>query len=651
MSDIYLLPGQIDALKIKKRQHPSEWTENNFILTRSYASQGKIKLFPWQIEPINSIEKYDRIIFISPTQTGKSLLTECIFGWMIDQNPMNVMIVYSKGDVVKDVFDERLKPMILEIPTLRQYWDNDYDNLTKRRIKLKHMVARVAAAGVRSDIGSWNAGTIIGDEVAKWPRKQFDAVKLLSGRKHASRMIGREVKELYCTSPIDEQDRSYSLSHAPGSIFLQPHFKCPHCGLYQVLSDYNIREKPNPKGERDHNPERIRAESAAFYDCVHCKKVITEEARVQMSGSVIWAAINTKTGETCEKITPKGEILGRKESKTVIFNWNRLVDVTWTFSECLASYFEAMHSPEGTALQDYQNEDMARWVKTSAHKLVETFLQKRAKQSKYSQFGTGAYVPDEVMLLLVGMDTQDDGFYWVVRGFGKNMESWLIRADFFKCEMDQGQYNNPGEVHDALIKELNRWPYQKRDGSTLPLFWGLIDRGGHRADDVDYICSHSPFLNPYIGSTRKDGPLIRRNEKGLYLGNTEQLSRTVDKWMKSDIWHLPKDIQYEYCQQVTNQYEQEYTDTRGNTKKRWVTMDDHGQPDHLRDAENLIVGSSIAIDLQGMLFSDVGQEAIEKHIRKESENKKRGTVHEVNDDSASFNGQTVDDYLKSGGWS
>jgi hypothetical protein len=176
--------------------------------------------------------------------------------------------------------------------------------------------------------------------------------------------------------------------------------------------------------------------------------------------------------------------------------------------------------------------------------------------------------------------------------------------------MNEDKYSNPAEVFETFIKELNRFPYQKKNGTVMPILAGLIDRGGHRSGDVDYIVDHSPSIGAYIGSTQKLSPLIEQKKSGHYHGNTENLSRIVIKQMESKIWHLPKDIQPEYCSQVLNQYDEEIIDTRGNKKKKWTCKD----PDHFRDCENYLAGLVIALDLQSQLFDEMNVANIEKEI-------------------------------------
>ena len=621
-------PGERDAFRIRDHTSVVEWIEANFRLTTAYAVQGNVRLFKWQREPADAILKYDEVIFIAPVQTGKSMIGEGVTGYMIDNDTMNAMIVYSKKEVVADVFDERLKPFVREVPAIRKYWSGEEDDLTKRRIKLAHMILRIASAGVRGDIATHNAGFIYGVELAKWPDKDFDPVKMLFGRTQASRMMGKRVRVLFETSPIYDGDKSFVEAHKPGTLYLKPYYPCPHCGQHIEMVDNQVMERPNRHGQKDHDPERIRATQAAFLECKHCKGEITDEHRIEMNEGIVWAAPAVKRGQLVQRAetivrvknvdangvedgTESVIVKGRRQARRVVFNWNRFVDVTWTFAECLACYFESLNSPNPDALRTYRNEDMADWVKLSANRLEDSFI--ASKKQRYSQYGADAYVPDGVRVMLLGCDTQDNGFYFVIRGFGLNMESWLVREGFILCQMNESEFtNNPGAVFNRFTEELHRFPLVKKDGSPMPIAFGVIDRGGHRAADVDYIVTHMHNMVPYIGTPAKNAPItVAKN--GRLWGHTENLSRMVQTQMESQIWHLPKDVSTEYTHQVLNQYVESYTDTRGHTKKRWVSKD----PDHLRDCENYICAllQWDQLGVQAHLFDESAARQAEKLLR------------------------------------
>ena len=617
--------GHREFFKIRDFIWPSDWMEKHFKLTTAYAAQGDIKLFPWQLFPLNMAECFEELTFIGPVQTGKSLLSEGVIGYKIDTDNQNIMFLYDNKDKVKDMIDERIIPLIKEVPAIKKYWSGADDDLAKRKIKLSHLIIHVGSAGIKGDIASYNAGIIVASELSNWPKKKFSQTRAIKGRKQASRMVGKKTFILYETSPQTDQDPSFEVAHRSGTVFLRPVYPCPKCGKYQLIYDAKIKEIPNKKGDFDHDPERIRSENAAYLECEFCNAHITEEQRLTMSMDVKWASVEPKPFRH-EKIiniyNQDGKGLEFNE-RYAVCNWNRLVDVTWTFAECLASYFEALKSPNPEELKTYRNEDMADWVKLKADRYSESYLRSKCIKGAgaYRQYGDNAFVPDGVALALVGLDTQDNGFYYVIRGYGKGLESWLIRHDFIFC--DKKDYENPADVYKIVYESIYGKPLIKRNGNIIPVLAGIIDRGGHRANDVDYLVSHNQNWNAYIGASTKTAPLIERKPSGIYHGYSENLSRIVASQIKSSIWHLPTDVGDEYLKQVLNHYDEEFTDQRGNIKKRFMTGKEHGKPDHLRDCEAYLVGLTNIINLQSMFHLPENVQKIQEitEVKKDQPNK------------------------------
>ncbi len=629
--------GYRDNFRIRDFIKPSEWINKHFRLSTSYAVSGNINLFPWQIVPVDSVLYFDFVMLVAPTQTGKSMLAEGVMAYRIDNVPTNMMLIYAKKETVQDVFEDRLKPLVREVPAIRKYWSGHDEDLTQRKIRLKNLIARIASAGLKSDIASWNAGFVYGSEVAKWPKKDFSQTKAVEGRKQASKMLGRKTLTLYETSPDNDQDLSYNEVHKPGTVIFFPHYECPHCQHWQALKDSQVKEKPNRANKKDHDPERIRRDKAAWYECENCLKEITEEDRFKSSFNVRWLSVDKKSDYEVLK-------LDKNRPQRAVFRWNRFVVTTWTFAECLACFYEALRSPNPMDFKTYRNEDMADWVKIAAKRFESSYL--LSKRQKYFQYGLEAYIPDGVSVLLLGCDSQDNGFYFVIRGYGKGMESWLVRSDFIKCDMKDDKYSNPAEVYNTFYGEIHRFPFRKKNGKELQIYSGIIDRGGHRSKDVDYICNHIYYMSAYIGSTDKRCPLITTTKGGYYQGNTENLSRIVDKQIESNIWHLPTDITKEYCEQVLNEFDEEIIDTKGRTKKRRVEQD----PNHYRSCENYICGLLNALNLQSQLFDDKNVDYLEKNLEVKTEEKKSVETKKIDNTHEDNILGDFDNQLRSWGW-
>ena len=642
-------PGHREFFKIRDFIWPSDWAEKNFRLTTAYAAQGEIKLFPWQLFFLNTSNQFEENTEIGPVQTGKSLLSEIVIGYKIDTDNLNIMFLYDNKDKVKDMIDERIIPLIKEVPAIKKYWSGADDDLSKRKIKLSHLIIHVGSAGIKGDIASYNAGVIVASELSNWPKKKFSQTRAIKGRKQASRMVGKKTFILYETSPQTDQDPSFEVAHRSGTIFFRPVFPCPECGKYQQIYDAKIKEKPNSKGEYDHDPERIRIESAAYLECEFCHCHIEENQHLNMAMEVKWASVDPKAfrhEKTLKIYNQDGRGLEFKE-RYAVYNWNRLVDITWTFAECLASYFEALKSPNPEELKTYRNEDMADWIRLKADKYSESYLKSKCLlgSAAYRQYGENAFVPEGVAIILVGLDTQDNGLYYIARGYGRGLETWLVRHDFIFC--DKKDYENPADVYKIVHESIYGNPFVKKSGNKIPILMGIIDRGGHRAVDVDYLVSHMQNWNAYIGASAKNVPLIERKSSGIYHGHTENLSRIVAAQIKSSIWHLPIDIGDEYLKQVLNHYDEEFTDQRGNVKKRWMTGKEHGKPDHYRDVEAYLVGLTNIINLQSMFHQPENVQALQKatEIKKEFQDNKKLEIKQQDN----FMGDYLKD-MKGMGW-
>lgn len=568
---------------------PSEWVEKNFVLGKGHARPGPVTLDPWQIEPVNSIADHQVTILCGCVQRGKSFMGECHLAWIIDNMPMNAMVCFAKRETVKDVFDERLRPMITDVPALAKYWNKDPEQLTLKKITLSHMIIRIASAEVKSDIATFSAGYIQGDEISKYPDKDFDQIRALFGRQEAYRRRGT-VRATMLSSPDSEGDPLHRLMFQRGVLNLDPYQRCPICGKWQILVDEQVKEIPTEAGEFDHNPDRIRRTEAAKYECIHCHKEIREGDRVAMSRLIAWAP-------AVEAISPDGTVAGKDGYTYASYTFNGFIDTSFTFAECLARFFSARQSPNPVSLKTYQNEDMARFAKTDARQFSTAWLQQ--KKTTYTQYGSTAAYPAGALVLTAGIDTQDTGFYYVIRAWGEGMVTWMVKHDFIECDMKVEKYKNKEEILQLIIRHLVSEIPPRADGVRLNISCGFIDRGGHRHKDIDYLCSRMMFLNAYTGTTNNRAPLIERSKNGAYfLGHTENLSKMVEGYSEGELWHLPEDVTDDYCLQFLKQFWQEKIDRHGNRITEWM----HGGQDHYRDCENLNIAAMVYLQLEQRMF-------------------------------------------------
>jgi terminase, large subunit len=615
------LPEDVRRLFLfKEIERPSVWAEKRFTLGIGYGESGPLsfKGREWQRDIVDAYTRYKTVVVCGPVQVGKSIAgIDIPWAWWNDMVGGRSLIILVDKDTSEDVFDERIKPAIKT--SLAHLWSGADDDLTREKITLLNGIARCGSANVENDFATFPADLVLLDEVSKYESttgvKGFDAISAARGRQKSYKGTpGYHGILSIVSSPKRHGDPLYCEIHKGGVLVLRFNMPCPRCGKYHELVDENIKELANDKGEMDHDPVRIARDNACVYECPHCKGIITDQDRWKMIKAGKWLADKEEIGADGEVVNPS---YLREKTDEVCYWFNRLVSMPdkWTFADCLSAFFAARQAMDPKVWETYQNEDMARFTNPKADKISYSFL--LAKCMDYYQYSELARVPDGVVIMFAGVDTQDDGFYYVVRGFGRGMESWLIRHDFIKCDMKDSAMQDPAKVLETFRRGLFEPKYVKANGQSMPIYAGFIDEGGHRQKDVQFIVKHLQGWKAYKGASSPTAELIRpsHNNDLLFLGHTRMLSEQFQRFIDAPNWHYPKDIGRPYLEQVVRQYWQEEKARNGDVKYKWVS----GGQDHYRDCENYIMGLLAFNNIQERLNEDARIEALAAAVQKKAE--------------------------------
>jgi hypothetical protein len=651
-----LYASEREAFLIKPIPKPSEFSKQIALVPKGYDTPCQLVLRPYQIEPVDAITRWRRVIFSGATRTFKSGITDICAFWAMKYLKINGIITYAETGTAELVFKTRILPMIKTNAVLRELWDGNADNLTIDNILLMGSFWRIASAQNINDLATFGAGFIIGSEVSKWEKMIYDPVDTLYGRqKGYPQHLRYSIIE---SSPNKTGDCHYNEMYKEGVLILHPYVPCPTCGEYQELRDYIPGRDglPNEFCIKLRDPTiplsapaiRNLKESAVKYECHFCKNEIRDSDRIKISRRIKWVApeINEENGgagfhQKAEKIFKDGTIPDddkRNKFDTVCFQWSRLVDdEKFPFYECLARFAESRNNPQKKKV--YDNEDMARHtVLKSARLEVNSF---ETKKRKYFSRGPFCQVPDEVLICTIGIDSMDDYFYYVIQGWGENMASWVLRYGKILCPIDK---NRPFEKTLEILKNgIYEYALVNKSGERIyPIKQGFIDRGGHRRADVDYIADNLQFLNAYVGSPKLDPKrhILERsktkNENGednrYYNGQTASLSYEVGKMMDGPLWFVPADISSEFIKQVTAQYFVNKTLHDGTIEAEWA----HDATDHYRDCMNLSYAAALLLELDSALFDpdivarlkeNVLRSKNVKKVENASENRHSGRVN------------------------
>lgn len=183
-----------------------------------------------------------------------------------------------------------------------------------------------------------------------------------------------------------------------------------------------------------------------------------------------------------------------------------------------------------------------------------------------------AEVPDGVVVLTAGVDTQDDRFEIEVVGHGEADESWSI--DYHIIHGDPNEL----ETRQALASYLSR-TFSCQDGSRMKIYATGVDTGGHRTVAAYKFCKPrfrqrvfalkgsstigAPFINKRASKNNKGG--VNLYMVGVNAGKDEIYANLEVTEHGPNYMHFPDKDVYddEYFKQLT-------AEKRDKKKGGWV---------------------------------------------------------------------------------
>ena len=264
--------------------------------------------------------------------------------------------------------------------------------------------------------------------------------------------------------------------------------KCPHCGKYFNITWENIRFNHS---FTEINHKKVYSVKDIHCACPHCGGMITEnEMRNQPAK---WIAENPDAYK-------KGH---------VSFWLNAFASPWQKWETIILKFLEAKDNPE--KLQVVFNTQLEElWENRGDLQTEDEMLSRRELYE--------AEIPDGVLALTCGVDTQDDRLEYEIVGHGFFNESWGIRKGFI-----QGRPDTP-EVWKELDEAIDR-VYRFKNGRGLKVGCTFVDSGGHFTQEVYEQCRIRQFKRVFAikGKGGQDIPYIsQKPSKVVVNGNAKK---------------------------------------------------------------------------------------------------------------------------------
>ena len=458
----------------------AEWADSERRISPEASAepgQWKTSRAEYQREILNTISDpfVERVVVMTAAQVGKTEIVLNTIGYFIDLEPGPILCLNPTLEMGQAFSKDRLAPMIRDTPALRDKIKDPRSRDSGNTLLHKKFVGghiTIAGANSPASLASRPIRILLCDEVDRYPVSAGTEGDPLSlAMKRTQNFWNRRI--VWVSTPtlrgISRIEKAFNSSSQEEWCI-----PCPTCGEYQPYSWEQIQYKDIPE------PVMI---------CSKCGAVHNETA---------WK-IRQEHGKWIAKNPVEKKIRG--------FHMNAFASGWVSWKSLVAQYQEAFRNGE---------EELKVWWNTVLGLPFENtvgVIEAEALESHREKYD--AELPEGVLVLTCGVDTQDDRLECEVVGWGIGHESWGIEYRIF--------YGDPGlnDVWQALDDFLSKtWSYA--NGDKIGISCVCIDSSGHYTDEVFAFCKPRIRRNIY--------PIVGRGQEGM---------PSVSKPQRNNRRHIP----------------------------------------------------------------------------------------------------------------
>ena len=445
--------------------------------------------------------KIRHIVFVAASQVGKTEVINNMIGYIIDQNPGSILFVHPTTIDAREFSKLRIAPMIRDSPALRRRI-----SAPKSRDSGNTLLQKSYPGGILTLCGSNEAHAlaskpiryVFGDERDRWAISagtEGDPWELAMARQ-TTFYNAKAVEVSTCTI---RGSSAIAKSFAKGTMERWKS-KCPHCGEYHEIQWKDIRYDAE---ETVVNNERTYTVSNIMWICPGCA-CVSEETTMKKQPAR-WEAENPAACANGERS----------------FWLNAFVSPWASWESICLKYQNALG--DTAKMQVVYNTCFGQLWEDRGNTQDPDVLMGRREIYE-------AELPEGVLVLTAGVDTQDDRFEYEIVGHGHFGETWGIEKGII-----MGRPDDPA-TWDSLDMMVFDRVLRFKDGLGLKVSMSFVDEGGHFTEWVRQFCRNRvgkkvfcikgfPGADRPFTSPPKKQKIIIKNR---YLGTVWQYQLGVD---------------------------------------------------------------------------------------------------------------------------
>jgi phage terminase large subunit GpA-like protein len=448
------------ALVPRPRIPVSEWADAHRTVapgTSPEPGPWRTNRVPYLREPMDAVSDpaVERVVCMWASQLGKSELLINVIGYFVHQDPSPILFVQPTEGAADSFSKERLAPTFRESPSLRNLiseTERDKDNTIQLK-KFPGGYLAMAWATSPTALASRPIRIVLSDEIDRWVVSTGkDGDPLAQAIQRTANFHNRKI--VLISTPTTEGESAIERAYEDTDQ-RRFHVPCPRCGVFQVLEWSGVIYK-NAVGEVDLDN--------VYYRCADCKGRIEERDRPAMIDAGEWKPENP------------GHAHRGFQLSSLYSPW-----VRW--SELAAEWARANKDRDQRGKKEFINLRLGElWIENRDEITVEALEKNREEYE--------AEIPDGALLLVAGVDVQDNRLEVEIVGWGALKESWGIHYAILPGDTSTPA---PWVALDALLART----WSRADESKVPLWCACIDSGGHRTDEVYEFCRDRTARNVF----------------------------------------------------------------------------------------------------------------------------------------------------------
>ena len=442
-----------------------EWADRN----RRLSPENSAEAGPWRTsrtpylrEPMAAFTdpKVRKIVMVAASQIGKSELELNIIGYIIDQDPGSILYVHPTLEDARKFSRLRVAPMIRDSKVLKAKVSDVKAKDSGNTILQKSFpggMLTMTGSNSASALASTPARYIIGDERDRWAPSagtEGDPWALAEARQATF----YNAKAIEVSTPTIKGASNIETSYYQGTQERWCH-KCPACGEYHEITFDNIHVQP--KTTNVHGKKTYTLTAPVEWACPGCGCLSPEEVMRRQPAK--WIANNPEAYE-----------------RGVLSYWLNAFSSPWTpWEKIVLKFLDAQQDPQ--RLKVVFNTLLGELWEDRGELEDEDAMLARREDYGLTADGTPVELPDGVLVLTCGVDTQDNRLEYEVVGHGKFGETWGIQKGYIMGRPDTPEV---WEKLDDIIGHV----YKFRNGRGLTISITCVDSGGHYTQEVYEAC-------------------------------------------------------------------------------------------------------------------------------------------------------------------